>query len=459
MANIERNCECALCKNNIDFSFDEHLREEIENSNAVIFAGAGISTESKSVYPHSFYSQIAKELNVAEDLSFPALMQKFEDQPNGRQKLISKIVERFQHIDSWDDMKKMATRFHKELSTMPYFDKIITTNWDRYFEDYSGATPFVYDSDIAFWELAERAVLKIHGSIDNYASLVATSDDYAHSEERLREGAMGAVLKQTLATKTCIFIGYSLSDSNFLQIYNVIKEGLGPFKRTHYYVSPYIPADDIIRLKELNIEVIQTDGTYFLQTVKEHMCSRFCYALDDSYDEVFYALDEILDEHQKFVDSYKPNEEPHLICATFYQDGIIHAFKRILDLRKTGKYSDLHVLQGILHRYEDKIRAHTKSKEYTEESYFRGYSNGLLFFLLCNSHTGDEEFLADENEEIPVPPFYYHPKVGEIDDEEGYNQAVRNKPNVHKAALKQCKSVVQEMGTSEGIVIQHMPWG
>ena len=47
MSDIEQKCECAVCALKIDFLMDNHLIEEIERSNAIIFAGAGISTESK----------------------------------------------------------------------------------------------------------------------------------------------------------------------------------------------------------------------------------------------------------------------------------------------------------------------------------------------------------------------------------------------------------------------------
>lgn len=448
----ESSCDCIICKDAIPFEFDSHLLSEIENDNVVLFAGAGISTESKQVFPDTFYEQISAELDFPKDLSFPQLMTLYECQPNGRQKLIAKIQERFDHINSWQDMRRQATAFHSELGTMPYFDRIITTNWDRYFEEYSGATPFVYDSDIVFWDLAKRAVLKIHGSIDNYSSIVATTADYELCENRLRDGAMGAALKQTLSTKTCVFIGYSLSDTNFLQIYNIIKDGLGHFARTHYYVSPYVSEDDHIRLSALNIKIIQTSGVHFLSTVKAHMCAKFCYAEDDTYELITDALIEALDVHHNFVASFRPSEEPHLICCSFYQDGLIHALIRISDLNNTGKYSDLHKLQGIMNKYDQKISAYLKAKNYCEFAYFTGYVNGLYYFLLCNRYITE-----DDVEDDFYPPMYFHPKVGELFDLKEFDEKVRKKPQVHKGALKQCTKLAKRMGNAD--VVQRMPWG
>lgn len=255
-------CGCSICSLNLAFEFDPHLTMEIEKHNCVIFAGAGVSTETGDTHPDTLYEQIQHSVQCFENLEFPKLVDMFESQPNGRQKFIELVKSRFEYIDSFRDLKFRATRFHEEISDLPYFRTYITTNWDRYFEDKAGCTPFVYDYDMPFWDTAKRPLLKIHGSIDNYSSIVASSEDYQACEERLREGALGAALKQIFATKTIIFCGYSASDQDFLNIYKTISHGLGKMARTHYLISPFLDDDQIKHLKdELNIISIKTDAT------------------------------------------------------------------------------------------------------------------------------------------------------------------------------------------------------
>jgi hypothetical protein len=65
----------------------------------VLFCGAGVSTEKRSVLPFSFYTSIRQELGVnSTDISFSDLMQQYCQQPNGRKKLLRKIKERFDWI-------------------------------------------------------------------------------------------------------------------------------------------------------------------------------------------------------------------------------------------------------------------------------------------------------------------------------------------------------------------------
>ena len=442
-------CGCAICALKLDFAIDQHLLSEIERQNCVIFAGAGVSTETSGAHPDTLYETIKFKVGVEDNPEFWELIDRFEAQPNGRQKLIDIIRDRFSYIDSFRDLRWSATRFHRELGNAPYFKTIITTNWDRYFENLIEATPFVYDSDIPFWDTAKRSVIKIHGSIDNFSSIVASSEDYAQCEKRLREGALGAVVKQIFATKTCVFCGYSAKDSDFRRIYRTIRDGLGKFARVHYLISPFISKEEADTLRdELGIVAIKTDATHFIDIVKTHMSEKFCFSKDDVFDKIDELLDDFRDMHFDFVKSYHPRRQPHLIFATAYQDGVIHALERIVDRSMTGEFSNLHDVQRRIAGYEAKVAEYRRAKNYWDIAYFRGYQNGLLQFAMMNS---------DDAEVVPIPECF-HPGQDEMYLEE-FNEIVRPTPAIHKAALREAKKRTASFIEDEDLVVQHLPWG
>lgn len=375
------------------------------------------------------------------------MVDRFESRPNGRQELIQLIIDRFSYIDGFRELRGVATRFHRELATMPYFSTVITTNWDRYFEEELGATPFVYESDVPFWESARRSVLKIHGSIDNYTSIVASSEDYRFCESRLRDGALGAVLKQIFATKTCIFMGYSATDDDFLSIYNSVRKGLGTLARSHYLISPFLSDQDCVRISDLNLIPVKTDATYFLSAVKSHMIQKFCYAPDVAYERVMRPLVDLYDEHFDHTSSFMAKDSPHLMFSAVYQDGLIHAFQKILDLKKTGQYSDLHYVRGQISAYEKAISEYTRKRDYWEVSYFSGYLVGLEYFDIAS---------IEEEEELPELPMYFHPGAGPIDSAE-FDARIRHNPGFHKGALAQARSILKRQPGLE--VVKHLPWG
>ncbi len=219
---------------------DEYLYEQIFKGDAVIFAGAGISTERKMVFPYTFYEEIAGELDILDkNLSFPEVMEKYCLLPDGRKLLIDKIQQRFDYIDSFSGLERTATVFYRELATLYPIQTIITTNWDLYFEKYCKAIPYINEEDMAFWDEDKRKVLKIHGSISSYGSIIATSKDYAKAEKSLHKGILGSKLKTILAEKNIIFIGYSFSDADFKEIYNFVKGNLGEFHKQSYVVTPF----------------------------------------------------------------------------------------------------------------------------------------------------------------------------------------------------------------------------
>src|SRR5690606_30134800 len=110
-------------------------------------------------------------------------------------------------------------------------------NWDDYFERECNAIPIVTAEDFAFYNVEARKVFKIHGSISNYGSIVATSEDYTRCYKNLQTGIIGSFLKTILATKVVVFVGYSFSDFDFNKIYNYLKKEMGNILPHCYIVT------------------------------------------------------------------------------------------------------------------------------------------------------------------------------------------------------------------------------
>jgi len=187
------------------------ILEAAHSRDLVLFAGAGISTEVPAVFPSTFYDSIRDELSADNSTSFPDLMAQYATL-RGRPELVRRLKHRLDYVNSFPSIRRQARKFHSALATMPYLEEIVTTNWDTYFEDEADATPFVSGEDFIFHNLPGRRVYKIHGSINTLSTLIMTESDYARRLEELRDNVLGGALRQLLATKTVVFVGYSLSD-------------------------------------------------------------------------------------------------------------------------------------------------------------------------------------------------------------------------------------------------------
>jgi NAD-dependent SIR2 family protein deacetylase len=193
------NCgdpKCQRCKLKRPFDLPSEVVEACNRGRLVIFAGAGVSTESKSVYRSRFYAAIKEELGIKNDnVSFSKLMSLYCS-VKSRKDLLLAIKERIDYVKAFPELYQGATEFHRELSTVPHIHEIFTTNWDDFFERECGAVPVVTGEDYAiFQDIPGRRVFKIHGSIYNYGSIVATEEDYNQCYRRLSSGLIGAKLK------------------------------------------------------------------------------------------------------------------------------------------------------------------------------------------------------------------------------------------------------------------------
>jgi hypothetical protein len=408
----------------------------------VIFAGAGISTESPLLLPRRFVDEIRAKLGRDADdpADFPSLMQAFEDR-FGRRALLEQIHHRLTMIRSFPELDWDASQFHRELSALFQITEIFTTNWDTYFERECGAQPFVTAEDWAFWRSAKRRVFKLHGSIGNPASLVATESDYRRCHRALGRGVLGAHLRSILATKTVLFVGYSFGDPDFAAIYRLLAREMGDILPRSYIVTPSgaEPPDYLSRSP-----VIRTDGTFFLSTLREALpASEFTDG--DRLESAAGMADLAGSSQAQIIAEYPVGEYPAVMFTLVYQDGFIHAFEHTSANYKQGDYWHRCYVEGMVDLYDRFAAEHRGQRQYYEAAYLLGYRNGLRWLL------GEGEGFGRES-----PFFLFGLKEGEQPRSfEEFQELVPASAGFHKAATREAEKMTQGIGP--GLVPHHSP--
>lgn len=439
-------CECVFCKNDRPFDLSDALLKRIAEGNVTIFAGAGISTENPDYSKHTFYNEIRSLLNAAGGTSFPALMDALCARPDGRIDMIQRIKSRFSYFSSFADFYRPMTRFHRAVRPLYMIKDIVTTNWDDFFERETGLEPFVYDEDMAFIDSSPRRLIKIHGSITNVGSIVATTDDYDRSFERLESGPMGAYLKTIMSTKTIIYTGYSLTDANYLRLLANISKMMGRMARQSYFLAPHINKEHLAALP-IVLTPIETDGAFFFEVLREHFRKNPHLGVEITSDSAMQACDELLEEvielHQETSTLFAERRNPALFLALSYQDGLIHALQRIKFQRKTHEYFDFQRVHRLFHGYERKVEEYVAAENYWDAVYCRGYQNGMLFLMM-----------ADEDPDAAGPPavdLLFDDSLDTIAKARRYSRR-----KVPAGALKQFDQFTPTTGTD--LVADHTPY-
>ncbi|MGO9014349.1 MAG: SIR2 family protein [Dissulfurispiraceae bacterium] len=289
-------------------------------------------------------------------------------------------------------------------------------------------------------------MLKIHGSVTNYGSIVATTSDYAKCQKRLHSGVIGGLLKTILATQTVIFVGYSFSDSDFSAIYKFVKKQMNSLHRQAYVVAP--SAEDCEKFRIAGLMPIQTDGTFFFAQVKEHAVAQGTMIDDGIYNAASELLEIVVMDHCLLHETIRISDHPEVIFAASYQDGMIHALERAISMRGTGQYSHRCRITEPIKAYQKWQKEKLSQGIYEDVAYIEGYINGLTYLLMNKA----------EREAVRVPVYYMFGVKDNIGDLADFCARLRRNPNAHKAACKRALRYLESLSEPKSAEFHHPPW-
>lgn len=153
---------------------------------------------------------------------------------------------------------------HKEFCTIP-FDIVCTTNFDFLLERQYDLTPrYVYpvvdEEQLSINSgNAGTLLLKVHGDLRHPSRLIVTEADY--DGFLANYPLLATYLSNQLITKTAVFIGYSLDDPDFRQLWHVVSERLGRTRRMAYTMAVNAHTADIARFERRGVKVINLPGS------------------------------------------------------------------------------------------------------------------------------------------------------------------------------------------------------
>lgn len=153
---------------------------------------------------------------------------------------------------------------HREFCTIP-FDIVCTTNFDFLLERQYDLTPrYVYpvvDEDQLSVNAGDAGtvLLKLHGDLRHPSRLIVTEADY--DGFLTNYPLLATYLSNQLITKTAVFIGYSLDDPDFRQIWHIVSERLGRTRRMAYTIAVNARPADSARFERRGVKVINLPGS------------------------------------------------------------------------------------------------------------------------------------------------------------------------------------------------------
>ena len=224
---------------------------KINNGDAAIFAGAGLSASLGFVNWKELLKDLAEELNLQIDKEHDLIsVAQYHYNKFKRGKINSKIINEFSTL-------KTGSENHKILSRIG-IHTFWTTNYDQIIEKSLEAEGKTVELKIRGEDFGrninkkDAIVYKMHGDKNSPDEAVLTKDDYETYNDK-RE-FFSTALRGDLLSKTFLFIGYSFDDPNLEFILSRIKILLKGNPPTHYCILKEVDETDFRDSKKTDPE-------------------------------------------------------------------------------------------------------------------------------------------------------------------------------------------------------------
>ena len=214
------------------------LTMAIRNRECVFFFGAGMSSGAGLPSWGDLVRRLSRDLGIVDDPPpdleyFLDLAQWHRENIRDPDKTVDRVIA---ELFDTRAQGRRPTLAHYLLLAQP-FQHVVTTNYDSLIEQTLHALRLRYHAvirreDVALTGRSDGpSVVKMHGDASQ-GSVVLSRDDYATFFEN--RPAMASLLEGLLLNRTFFFVGYSLRDPNFRQIYSRIAAMLAEAKRPAY---------------------------------------------------------------------------------------------------------------------------------------------------------------------------------------------------------------------------------
>ena len=212
----------------------------LEDGDAALFAGAGLSRTSGFVDWAELLRDIAEDLglSVERETDLVALAQFHANSRGSRARIDEVLIEEF-------TKDARPTETHDLIASLP-LRAVWTTNYDQLIERAYEAAGKRADIKIRQDDLKRSlprrdvVVYKMHGDVMSPSEAVLTKEDYeTYGQTR---PLFTEVLTGDLVEKTFLFAGFSFADPNISYVLGRVRGLLGQQPREHYWiVRPELP--------------------------------------------------------------------------------------------------------------------------------------------------------------------------------------------------------------------------
>lgn len=346
-------------------SIPTELLKDIKSGKCIPFVGAGVTTEGHRK-DEKFVDYIKKQCNYPKRRAqtFPEIMQHYCTYKNNgnKNKLINEIINWVEQYTGGDVHYRDATEFYHEIARVPFFKHFITTNWDPFCErELNVLVPMIEDRDIPFWDDAKRQVLKIHGCVTRPHTIIATRDDYDRCINEKYTGAIFTRLRDLMATRSFIFIGFSINDPDFKIIYDEVIQNLAEYRKGDWVIDSEPNPQTVDEWKNRGVRLIAMNAIAFAKELTNKLEINKIIPSKELIERFMEQRKSIGETHYK---TCMKQDTAGGLDSSMYQDGILDEIEEIVT--KTHLGATIEDFKTKLMEHNELLKGYRKKLEYYE---------------------------------------------------------------------------------------------
>lgn len=254
----------------------EELADHLKDGNLAAFVGAGVSRTYVDNTTNRIFAGVPTANDIVADLKKTVSYIKDKDRitferaffliknHEGRQGLERRIL-------SYVNRRNIRPLPAHELLTSMPFSAYLTTNFDNLLERSLDTTNKEYsvliqDNDITHLKGTQVPLIKLHGCVTRPDTIVAAEDEYITIDKKTP--IISALVQTLLSYKTVLFLGFSLSDVDFMRTYQELLDVLGDHMPRSYAIVKNANDYDITFWEAKGLTIVDEDLTCFLRNLK-----------------------------------------------------------------------------------------------------------------------------------------------------------------------------------------------
>lgn len=246
-----------------EFLIPNSLIENAKNNNLVFFIGAGFSRDFGFPDWNGLVKLMLEKI-IEENSEYKPFIELLENKTMGVLDILEYIKSEKRIIRDtiykrfkYDSRKEKLLEKHRKLFRIS--KKIITTNYDQLLEKAAKEQieKIIYTNEHLMGQIhnLNEFILKIHGDHESAGDCVLLREDYEKLYDQ--DNATLAQMKNMIASKTILFIGFSLSDPYVSNVFEYINKLYSGYHERSFILS--VNNEDFTKYNVKNIQLKDHD--------------------------------------------------------------------------------------------------------------------------------------------------------------------------------------------------------